>query len=112
LDGQQSELSRPDGDRGQTAGINIIEWEIDNEPYVFPRSSHASRLCRVRVQSVLLEHQRGQPERHAGVFFQGQFLTLFGNYQTWDAGMQAYSPQYWQGVSFHVYPITDNPYGP
>src|ERR1019366_5561915 len=32
--------------------------------------------------------------------------------QVWDAGMAAYSPQYWQGVSFHVYPIANSAMSP
>src|ERR1019366_7771629 len=40
----------------------------------------------------------------AGVFYQGQYIGL-GTYKAWDSGMAAYSPQYWQGASFHVYPI-------
>jgi hypothetical protein len=92
----------------QAAGLNIVEWEIDNEPYVFPGifptpASYAAAA----YDPYYLNIVAANPSATAGVFFQGQFLTLFGNYQAWDSGMQAYSPQYWQGVSFHVYPITD-----
>jgi hypothetical protein len=90
----------------QTAGLNIIEWEIDNEPYVFPKifatpAAYAASAYSPYYQNI----KAANPNATAGLFFQGQFLTLFGNYQTWDAGMSAYTPQYWQGVSFHVYPI-------
>jgi len=90
----------------QTAGINIIEWEIDNEPYVYPKIfSTPAAYAASAYNPYYLNINAASSSAIAGVFFQGQFLTLFGNYQTWDAGMQAYTPQYWQGVSFHVYPI-------
>jgi hypothetical protein len=48
------------------------------------------------------------PNLNAGVFYQGQFSFQQGNYKAWDSWMAAYSPEYWQGVSFHVYPISDS----
>jgi hypothetical protein len=90
----------------QTAGINIIEWEIDNEPYVYPKIFKTPAAYAASAYNpYYLNINAADPSAVAGVFFQGQFLTLFGDYQTWDSGMQAYTPQYWQGVSFHVYPI-------
>src|ERR1017187_10415446 len=64
----------------------------------------ARKACSAALR---LQLHATKPSATAGVFFQGEFLTLVGNYQTWDSGMAAYSPQYWQGVSFHVYPITN-----
>jgi hypothetical protein len=91
-----------------TAGINIMEWELDNEPYDFPAIFPTSTNYASFVYNPYYQHLHGtDPTSTAGVFFQGQFLSFFGNYQLWDSDMQAYSPQYWQGVSFHVYPVSD-----
>jgi hypothetical protein len=89
----------------QAAGINIIEWELDNEPFVFPKVYPTPADYASAAYPYYLDINAAEPSATAGVFFQGSFITLFGNYMTWDAGMAAYSPQYWQGVSFHVYPI-------
>jgi hypothetical protein len=93
----------------QTAGLNIVEWEIANEPYVFPKifptpASYAAAA----YNPYYLNINAANPSAIAGVFFQGQFIQLFGNYLTWDSGMAAYSPQYWQGVTYHVYPIDNS----
>ncbi|HXM41675.1 MAG TPA: putative Ig domain-containing protein, partial [Bryobacteraceae bacterium] len=93
----------------QTAGINIIEWELDNEPFVFPKVYPTpADYAAAAYNPYYLNINAADPSATAGVFFQGSFITLFGNFMTWDAGMAAYSPQYWQGVSFHVYPIDDS----
>ena len=96
----------------QAAGLNIVEWEIDNEPYVFPKIfPTAASYAAAANNPYYLNINAANPNATAGVFYQGQYLAL-GNYQVWDAGMAAYSPQYWQGVSFHVYPITNSAMSP
>ena len=91
----------------QAAGINILEWEIDNEPYsvpgIFPTSTSYAAAA---YNPYYLNINAANPNAIAGVFYQGQYIEL-GNYVTWDAGMAAYSPRYWQGVSFHVYPVSN-----
>jgi len=93
----------------QAAGINIVEWEIANEPFVFPKifptpASYAAAA----YNPYYLDINAADPSAIAGVFFQGQYIQLFGDYLTWDAGMAAYIPQYWQGVTYHVYPIDNS----
>ena len=91
----------------QAAGLNILEWEIDNEPYVFPKIfPTATSYAAAAYNPYYLNINAANPNATAGVFYQGQYLAL-GNYQAWDSGMAAYSPRYWQGVSYHVYPITN-----
>jgi hypothetical protein len=93
----------------QAAGLNIVEWEIANEPYVFPKIfATPADYAAAAYNPYFLNINAASPSAIAGVFFQGSFLTLFGDYMTWDSGMAAYSPQYWQGVSFHVYPIDNS----
>jgi hypothetical protein len=93
----------------QAAGIDIVEWEIANEPFVFPKifptpASYAAAA----YNPYYLDINSADPSAIAGVFFQGQYIQLFGDYLTWDAGMAAYLPQYWQGVTYHVYPIDNS----
>ena len=111
LNGFTDNIQNSDGNMAvaaQAAGISIIEWEIDNEPYDFPLIFPTPASYAAFAYNPYYLHLHGtDPNATAGVFFQGQFLTLFGDYQAWDSGMAAYSPQYWQGVSFHVYPVTE-----
>jgi hypothetical protein len=90
----------------QAAGLNIVEWEIANEPYVFPKIfATPADYAAAAYNPYYLNINAADASATAGVFFQGQFIQLFGDYMTWDSGMAAYSPQYWQGVTYHVYPI-------
>jgi hypothetical protein len=89
-------------------GIKVIDWELDNEPYVFPTiypkpAEYASAMYNPYYTNIIA----ADPSATAGVFYQGEFNWQQGNYVAWDNGMAAYSPQYWNAVSFHVYPITD-----
>jgi hypothetical protein len=91
-----------------SAGMNILEWEIDNEPYdfgmIFPTpASYAASAYSPFYSNI----KATNPNATVGVFFEGPYVQELGDYTEWDSGMTAYSPQYWQGVSFHVYPITD-----
>jgi hypothetical protein len=93
----------------QTAGMNIIEWELDNEPYVSPKIfATAADYLNSAYNPYYLNLSAADPSATAGVFYQGQFVWQQGNYVAWDDGMAAYTPQYWNGVSMHVYPITDS----
>src|ERR1022692_1315235 len=89
----------------QAAGLNIVEWEIDNEPWALPKIFPTSTSYAASAYNpYYLNINAADSNATAGVFYQGQYIGL-GNYKAWDSGMAAYSPQYWQGASFHVYPI-------
>jgi hypothetical protein len=89
----------------QAAGLNIVEWEIDNEPWALPKIFPTSTSYAASAYNpYYLDINAADSNATAGVFYQGQYIGL-GNYKAWDSGMAAYSPQYWQGASFHVYPI-------
>ncbi len=94
--------------QAKTQGSHIIEWELDNEPFVFPTiypnaASYASAMYNPYDTNIL----GADPTATVGVFYQGQFDWQKGNYMAWDNGMTAYSPKYWNGISYHVYPVTD-----
>jgi hypothetical protein len=92
----------------RTNGIDVLDWELDNEPYVFPTiyptpAAYASAMYNPYYTNIVA----ADPSATTGVFYQGEFNWQQGNYVAWDNGMTAYSPKYWNAVSFHVYPITD-----
>lgn len=92
----------------QTAGLNVIEWEIGNEAYGYPlyfptAADYASFEYNPYYQDIVATDSSAT----VGLFYEGQFSAVNGsNYTVWDDGMQAYSPQYWNAVSVHVYPIS------
>lgn len=91
----------------QAAGINVVEWEIGNEAYGYPlyfptAADYATFEDKPYYQDIVAT----DPSATVGLFYQGQFSSLnASNYPVWDSGMHAYSPQYWNAVSIHVYPI-------
>jgi len=99
----------------QTAGSNIIEWELANEPYGYlgywpfinNGGTNPAAYLTYEYNNYFLNMTAVNPNVNTGVFFQGQFSSINAStYPAWDAGMQAYTPQYWGAVSTHIYPIT------
>ena len=90
----------------QAAGANIIDWEVDNEPYaypgVFPTASSYLTSAMPYAQDILT----AVPSDTTSVFYEGNY-SGFGLGTTWDTGMNAFSPRFWQGVSTHIYPINN-----
>jgi hypothetical protein len=90
----------------QAAGLKISEWELTNEPYIytkiFPTASSYAASQYPYAQGIF----SANPNATLGLFYQGQFNDVVGNYQAWDRGMAAYTPHYWNAVSMHVYPIS------
>lgn len=90
----------------QTAGLDVIEWELSNEPYVYPLifqtpASYAAAMYNPYFTGMTA----ADPNATVGLFFEGQFPGFVSNYAAWDNGMWAYSPKYWNAVSVHAYPI-------
>jgi hypothetical protein len=89
----------------KAAGLNMIEWELGNEPYAAPL------YFPTPAEYAYFEYTYGQnivganPAATVGLFYQGPFSSFSSDYQTWDSGMSTYTPQYWNAVSTHVYPI-------
>jgi hypothetical protein len=95
----------------QTAGLNILDWELDNEAYCCPKwfptpSDYLTSAYNPYYQNIVA----ADPSAPTGVFYEGQFSGLPDppyNFQAWDTAMSAYASPYWQTVSYHVYPILD-----
>jgi hypothetical protein len=96
----------------RSGGMNIVEWELGNEPYIYPKIFPTPAAYAAAQHSpYYLNMTSADPQVTAGLFYQGQFSFQAGNYVAWDSGMAAYSPKYWEAASFHVYPITDTSIG-
>ncbi len=98
--------------QAKSQGSNIVEWELDNEPYVYPTIyATPAAYCSAMYSPYYTNIVAANPTATTGVFYQGEFNWQQGDYIAWDDGMTAYSPKYWNGVSFHVYPVTDTTIG-
>jgi hypothetical protein len=90
----------------KAAGLNVVEWELTNEPYMYPKIFHTASSYAASQNSYAQEIFSAGASAPVGVFYQGEFMNFgTGNYQAWDNGMAAYTPHYWNAVSMHVYPI-------
>jgi arylsulfate sulfotransferase len=91
----------------QGYGLNVLEWELANEPYLFPLifpspTSYASDMNFPYFNDII----SANPSATVGLFYAGQFTGPPVNYTAWDDGMAAYTPRYWNAVSFHMYPLS------
>jgi len=92
----------------QSAGMNIVAWELDNEPYCCPKIySTAGAYAAAAYNPYYLNVNAANPSAIASDFMEGEFSGLPFAYQTWDTGITTYSPEYWQAYSYHVYAITN-----
>jgi len=88
-------------------GLNVLEWELANEPYLFPlifpsSASYAAAMNFPYFNDIF----SANPSATVGLFYAGQFTGPPVNYTAWDNGMTAYVPHYWNAVSFHMYPLS------
>jgi hypothetical protein len=95
----------------QNAGVNVIDWELANEAYLYPiifpsADAYAAAMYNPYFTGI----ESATPNATVGVFIAG----LFTGSQTcptepscvnWDTTLSAYTPRYWSSVSMHVYPI-------
>ncbi len=93
----------------QSAGLNVLEWELANEPFVYNKiyatpADYIQAMHAPYYQNLTTAN----PNATAGVFYQGPWDWQQSPYMTWDNGMTAYSPKWWNGVSVHVYPIASS----
>jgi hypothetical protein len=90
----------------QGCGLNVVEWELANEPYLYPlifptAASYASAMHNPYYNDLISV----APTATVGLFDVGLFPGEAGSYANWDTGMSTYTPHYWNAASVHVYPI-------
>jgi hypothetical protein len=98
----------------QADGLNVIEWELSNEPYlyplIFPTPGVPGQPNAAAYASAMYNPYYNQlfsvaPTATVGLFDAGLFPGQAGNFTAWDVGMSTYTPHYWNAASVHVYPI-------
>jgi len=96
----------------QTARLDVAEWELSNEAYLFPLIyGSPSAYAAAMYNPYFTDIQAASPGAPVGLFLAGQFTGTTGKalppnwLANWDSGFAAYTPQYWGAVSMHIYPI-------
>lgn len=89
----------------QTDGINVLDWELGNEPYCCSKI-YATATDYLSAQNpYYLNMVAANSNVTTSVFMQGQFSGYPG-YMTWDSAFAAFPSPYWQSITYHVYPVT------
>jgi len=98
----------------ESLGLNVEEWELANEAYLYPAifssaASYAAAMFNPYYSNIV----SAAPDATTGVFLAGQFTGSIVNslppnwLANWDTGLSAYTPQYWNAISMHVYPLPE-----
>jgi hypothetical protein len=91
----------------QRYGLNVLEWELSNEPYLYPLLfPTAASYVAAMYSPYFTDLTSVVPGATVGMAWAGLFPGRAGDYTSWDTGMSSYAPQYWNAASIHVYPIT------
>jgi hypothetical protein len=90
----------------QSYGLNVEEWELANEPYLYPMifptaDSYAASMFNPYYSDIVSV----APTATAGLFSEGLFPGVQVNNPVWDTVLSTYTPSYWNASSVHVYPI-------
>jgi len=90
----------------QGYGLNVLEWELGNEAYIYPSIFPTAWAYIASSHSYYHEIRTGSPAATVGLFAAGLYPPQPVNFSAWDRGLASYTPQYWNAVSNHIYPIT------
>jgi hypothetical protein len=94
----------------QANGLNVIAWELANEPFFFVPSffASASAFASQMHSTLYADIIAGSPDAVAAMPFAGRFNGTIGDFTSWDAELAAYSPRFWNAVSTHIFPLTNS----
>jgi hypothetical protein len=89
----------------QAYGLNVLEWELGNEAYiyhlVYPNPGDYASASNPYYNDIVA----ASPAASVGLFSMGLYPGTSTLYPSWDTGLAAYSPRYWNASSVHVYPL-------
>lgn len=92
--------------QAQSEGLNVLEWELGNEAYLYPLIYPAPANYASAGNSYFNDILTASPSATVGMFSAGMYSGTNAPYGTWDPGLAAYSPRYWNASSVHIYPIS------
>lgn len=90
----------------QSAGLNVLEWELGNEAYIYnviyPAPADYASASYPYYNDIIA----GTPAATVGLFYAGLYPGAAIPDPMWDTGLHSYTPQYWNAASIHTYPIS------
>jgi hypothetical protein len=99
----------------QSYGLNMLEWELGNEGYVYPLIYPTAAAYAGSSNSYFNDIIAGAPAATVGLFSAGWYPGTSPCqappappqpcFAGWDGGLSSYVPQYWNAASNHIYPI-------
>jgi hypothetical protein len=100
----------------QSFGLNVLEWELGNEAYVYPLIYPTAAEYAAASSSYFNDITAVDPTATVGLFPAGWYPGTSNCqappaapqpcFPAWDSGWSSLTPQYWNAVSNHIYPIT------
>jgi hypothetical protein len=96
----------------QSYGLNVKEWELGNEAYLYPAIYSSPAAYASASNSYFTGITTAVPTATVGLFMAGWYpgnpgtCPPSGGFSCWDSGLASYTPQYWNAVSNHIYPVT------
>lgn len=100
----------------QNDGLNVLEWELGNEAYQYPALYPTAGSYAASANSYYNGIINVSPTATAALFPAGWYagtsscaappLSPVPCFPNWDNGLQNYTPQYWNAISNHIYPVT------
>jgi hypothetical protein len=98
----------------QNYGLNVVEWELGNEAYLYPAMYPTASSYAAASNSYYNDIVFAAPTATVGLFAGGWYPGTQGCgakaalpqacFPTWDQGLSS-TPQYWNAISDHIYPI-------
>jgi hypothetical protein len=103
----------------QSYGLNVVEWELGNEAYLYPAIYPTASSYAAASNSYFNDIVATAPAATVGLFAGGWYPGTAGCgakaalpeacYPAWDQGLyQSSTAPYWNAVSDHIYPILGN----
>jgi len=90
----------------QQYGLNVVEWELANEPYLYPNIfATPAAYAGATYSPYFTDLTSVAPSAVVGAFSAGLFPGMPVS-TTWDTGLAAYTPRYWNASSIHIYPMS------
>jgi hypothetical protein len=86
----------------RTHGINVLAWELSNEPYDFKGFFANAKTYAKQMEPFAQAIRAADPSAKIALF-----ASDAGHQnERWDDALAAYSPRYWDLITYHQYPAT------
>jgi hypothetical protein len=91
----------------KSLGMTVDEWELTNEPYLFPKQFSGAADYVTKMQPLAAAITAVDASANIGLFYEGMWPGSDTVSSAWDDAMAGVTgtKRYWSAISTHVYPI-------